>query len=50
LIESLTGKPIEETTLADFEQIKQGLETRQAKAKAEFAKRFGTKEETLEEK
>lgn len=45
LISTLTGgKSIEDVTLQDLEQIKQGLIARQEKVQEAFAERFGTKE------
>lgn len=45
LISKLTGgKSIENVTLQDLEQIKQGLIARQEKVQEAFAERFGTKE------
>lgn len=45
LISTLTGgKSIEDVTLQDLEQIKQGLIARQEKVKEAFAEKFGTKE------
>ena len=45
LISTLTGgKSIEDVTLQDLEQIKQGLIARQEKVKEAFTERFGTKE------
>lgn len=49
LISKLTGgKSIEEVTLQDLEQIKQGLISRQEKVKEAFAEKFGTKENEQE--
>lgn len=46
LISTLTGgKSIEDVTLQELEQIKQGLIARQEKVKEAFAERFGTKEQ-----
>lgn len=49
LISKLTGgKSIEDVTLQDLEQIKQGLIARQEKVKEAFAEKFGTKENEQE--
>lgn len=49
LISQLTGgKSIEDVTLQDLEQIKQGLITRQEKVQEAFAEKFGTKENEQE--
>lgn len=49
LISQLTGgKSIEDVTLQDLEQIKQGLIARQEKVQEAFAEKFGTKENQQE--
>ena len=49
LISKLTGgKSIQQVTLQDLEQIKQGLKARQEKVQEAFEEKFGDKKDTKE--